>query len=72
VRAFVHLREVLASDKDLAQKLARLERSLVALDPKTQRQFEEVYDAIRELMNPPDPSAGPSDSPPISRVFVIH
>jgi hypothetical protein len=55
VRAFVQLREVLASNKDLAQKLARLERSLVALDLKTQRQFKEVYDAICELMNPPDP-----------------
>jgi hypothetical protein len=42
VRAFVQLREVLASNEDLAQKLARLERSLVALDLKTQRQFKEV------------------------------
>lgn len=53
VRAFVQLREVLASNKELAQKLARLERSLVALDIKSQRQFKEVYDAIRELTNPP-------------------
>lgn len=59
VRAFVQLREVLASNKDLAQKLARLERSLVALDLKTQRQFKEVYDAIRELMNPPAPKRRP-------------
>jgi len=55
VRAFVKLRELLASDKDLAGKLAALERSLVTLDLKTQRQFKEVYEAIRALMNPPAP-----------------
>lgn len=53
VRAFVQLREILASNKDLARKLVALERSLVALDLKTQRQFKEVYEAIRALMNPP-------------------
>jgi ORF6N domain len=53
VRAFVQLREILASNKDLARKLTALERSLVALDLKTQRQFKEVYEAIRALMNPP-------------------
>lgn len=55
VRAFVRLREVLASNKDLARKLTTLERSLVVLDLKTQRQFKEVYDAIRALMTPPAP-----------------
>jgi len=55
VRAFVKLRELLASNKDLARKLAALERSLVALDLKTRRQFKEVYEAIRALMNPPPP-----------------
>ncbi len=55
VRAFVKLREVLASNKDLARKLQSLERSLLALDLKTQRQFKEVYEAIRALMDPPQP-----------------
>ena len=55
VRAFVKLREVLASNKDLAQKLTRLERSLLALDLKTQHQFKEVYEAIRALMVVPRP-----------------
>ena len=55
VRAFVKLRELLASNKDLARKLSALERSLIALDLKTQRQFKEVYAAIRALMNPPTP-----------------
>ncbi len=31
------------------------EDSLAALDLKTQRQFKEVYEAIRALMNPPPP-----------------
>jgi hypothetical protein len=55
VRAFVQLREILASNKDLARKLASLERSLIALHLKTQRQFKEVYEAIRALANPPAP-----------------
>lgn len=55
VRAFVKLRELLASNKGLARKLAALERSLVTLDIKTQRQFQEVYEAIRQLMTPPVP-----------------
>ena len=37
----VQLREILTSNKDLARKLTALERSLVALDLKTQRQFKE-------------------------------
>jgi hypothetical protein len=53
VRAFVKLRELLASNKALAQKLERLERSLLALDLKTQNQFKEVYEAIRALMVAP-------------------
>jgi hypothetical protein len=55
VRAFVRLRDILASNKDLAHKLVALERSLLALDLKTQRQFKAVYEAIRALMNAPVP-----------------
>lgn len=59
VRAFVKLRELLASNKDLAHKLAALERSLIALDLKTQQQFKEVYQAIRALMGDPPPKQRP-------------
>ncbi len=52
VRAFVQLREVFASNQDLVHKLAVLERSLAALDAETQRQFGDVYEAIRALMIP--------------------
>ena len=53
VRAFVKLREVLASNEQLAGKLKELEKSLTTLDVKTRRQFEHVYAAIRALMAPP-------------------
>jgi hypothetical protein len=47
MRAFVRLREILATHKDLAQKLNDLEK-------KYDYQFRVVFDAIRELMMPPD------------------
>lgn len=46
VRAFVRLRELLASNKDLARRLDDLET-------KYDSQFKSVFDAIRELMAPP-------------------
>ena len=50
MRAFVRLREILASHKDLARKLETLEK-------KYDSQFKVVFDAIRELMTPaPVPS----------------
>jgi hypothetical protein len=52
VRAFVKLREVLASNTELARKLAALEKSVATLDARTRKQFEEVYAAIRALMAP--------------------
>ena len=48
MRAFVQLRQILASNADLARKLAVLEK-------KNDAQFKIVFDAIRELMTPPDP-----------------
>ena len=46
MRAFVRLRQILASHKDLARRLDGLER-------KYNSQFKAVFDAIRELMEPP-------------------
>jgi hypothetical protein len=48
MRAFVRLRQMLAAHADLARKLDDLER-------KYDRQFRIVFDAIRELMSPPEP-----------------
>jgi hypothetical protein len=45
VRAFVRLRQMLASNTGLARKLDELER-------KYDRQFKIVFDAIRQLMSP--------------------
>lgn len=55
VRAFLKLRELLSSNRDLARKVQALERSLLALDLKTQHRFKEVYEAIRALTNAPTP-----------------
>jgi hypothetical protein len=48
MRAFVRLRQMLASHADLARKLEALEKRYDA-------QFKVVFDAIRELMAPPKP-----------------
>lgn len=48
VRAFVRLRELLASHAELARKLQTLEK-------KYDAQFKAVFDAIRQLMIPPEP-----------------
>ena len=46
MRAFVRLRQMIATNADLARKLNALER-------KYDAQFKIVFDAIRELMTPP-------------------
>lgn len=48
MRAFVRLRQILATHKDLARKLEELEK-------KYDAQFKVVFDAIRELMAPLEP-----------------
>lgn len=55
VRAFVRLRELLGSHKELALKLAELEKKLGAHDAHIRNLFE----AIRELMSPRTPAAEP-------------
>jgi ORF6N domain len=47
MRAFVKLRQLLATNAELARKLAALEK-------KYDAQFRVVFDAIRELMRPPE------------------
>ena len=48
IRAFVRLREMIASHKDLAKRLDELEK-------KYDMQFKSVFDAIRQLMAPIEP-----------------
>lgn len=47
MRAFVKLREMLASHRDLSRRLELMER-------KYDAHFKAVFDAIRELMRPPE------------------
>lgn len=55
VRAFVKLRQVLASSSALAHRLESLERSVAALDANTRDEFVRVYKAILKLMGPATP-----------------
>ena len=48
MRTFVRLRQLLATNTQLARKLEALEK-------KYDAQFKVVFDAIRQLMSPPEP-----------------
>jgi hypothetical protein len=52
MRAFVRLRQILASNKELAKRLDVLEK-------KYDAQFRVVFEAIRELMKPPETKKRP-------------
>jgi len=52
MRAFVRLRSILAAHADLARRLDELEK-------RYDKQFRAVFDAIRELMAPPEPPTKP-------------
>ena len=52
MRTFVRLRRILASHAELARKLDALEK-------KYDAQFKIVFDAIRQLMAPPEPKRRP-------------
>ena len=55
VRAFVRLREVLASNQELAAKLDQLEKKLASHD----QAIVGILEAIRQLMRPPAATARP-------------
>lgn len=52
MRAFVRLRRILAEHKDIAQRLDDLEN-------RYDQQFKVVFDAIRQLMTPPQETKRP-------------
>jgi hypothetical protein len=52
MRAFVRLRQILASNKELAKRLDELEK-------KYDAQFRVVFEAIRQLMKPPETKRRP-------------
>ncbi|MET0988696.1 MAG: ORF6N domain-containing protein [Steroidobacteraceae bacterium] len=55
MRAFVRMRELLVSSKELAQKLAELERRISSHD----QAIVGILKTIRELMNPQEPKRRP-------------
>ena len=66
VRAFVRLRELAATHGELAKRLDELEQKTEALamnhdtfSRNTRSQLKQVFDALRELMTPPDPPKRP-------------
>jgi hypothetical protein len=66
VRAFVRLRELAATHQDLAKRLDALEEKteLLAMQHdtfsrNTRAQLKQVFDALRELMTPPEPPKRP-------------
>jgi hypothetical protein len=52
MRAFVRLRQILLANKELAKRLDELEK-------KYDAQFRVVFEAIRELMKPPETKKRP-------------
>ena len=66
VRAFVQLRELSLSHRDLAKRLTALDEETEALNMNhdtfsrnTRAQLKQVFDALRALMTPPDPPKRP-------------
>ena len=66
VRAFVRLKQASASYAELAKRLAELEEKTEGLtlshdtfSRNTRHQLKQVFDALRELMTPPEPTKRP-------------
>ena len=66
VRAFVRLRQLAVTHGELAKRLDELEHNTEALamshdtfSRNTRNQLKQVFDALRELMTPPDPPKPP-------------
>jgi len=66
VRAFVRLRQAAGLHADLAQRLAELEEKTERLElshdtfsRNTRNQLRQVFEALRELMTPPEPAKRP-------------
>ncbi len=55
MRTFVKLRQIMATHKELAHKLASLERKIKAHDT----QIRGIFDVIHQLMTPPEPKKRP-------------
>lgn len=56
VRAFVQLRDLLASNKELARRVDELEKRIVRKLDTHDQAITEIIKTIRQLVNPPEPS----------------
>ena len=66
MRTFVRVRELAATHSELAKRLSELEEKTESLSMQhdtfssnTRNQLKQVFDALRELMTPPDPPKRP-------------
>ena len=59
VRAFVHLRDLLSSNRELARRFAELEARLDKKLTQHDQAIAAILSAIRQLMNPPQPKRRP-------------
>jgi hypothetical protein len=66
MRTFVRVRQLAATHGDVAKRLAELEDKTEALamnhdtfSRNTRNQLKQVFDALRELMTPPEPTKRP-------------
>jgi hypothetical protein len=66
MRTFVRIRELAVTHQDLAKRLAELERKTEhvtmqheSFSSNTRNQLRQVFDALRELMTPPEPAKRP-------------
>jgi hypothetical protein len=66
MRTFVKVRQLAATHTDLAKRLAELEHATETLamshdtlNHNTRAQFKQVFDALRQLMTPPEPHKRP-------------
>jgi ORF6N domain len=69
MRTFVRVRQLAATHSDLAKRLSELEDKTEALalnhdtfSRNTRNQLKQVFDALRELMTPPEPPPPPKRS----------
>ncbi|MBI2966216.1 MAG: ORF6N domain-containing protein [Bacteroidetes bacterium] len=55
MRTFVHLRKLIDSNRNLAEKIDKLESKLKEKTEKYDKDIALIFEAIRQLMQPPNP-----------------
>ncbi len=55
IRAFVRLRQILIDHKDLARRIAALEKTFVHKTREHEAHIARIYELLGDLMNPPEP-----------------